>query len=155
MSDNITIRHYTSHCQEALEEFLKITSAGPKFPFDPEKKHTDFRNIPKVYQVSNGQFWLLYSYERIIGMIALKSLSDTVGEVKRLNVHPNYRGSGYGDMLFKHLIEYAKENGFSKLRLDSRREFNPAYGLYLKYGFNEIPRYNDNPNADIFMELKL
>lgn len=146
---------YEPKYQQDLEAFLKVTSAGPAFLFDPVNKHKDFRNIPEVYQSNNGQFWLMLHSNNIIGMIALKNLSTTTGEVKRLNIHPDFRGSGFGELLFKHLISYAQENDFKFLRLDSKRELKAALHLYNKFGFSEIDRYNDNPDADIFMELAL
>ena len=97
----------------------------------------------------------MFLFKEIAGIIALKSLSEAVGEVKRLNVHPKFRGRGFGELLLKHLLEYASKNKFKKIRLDSIMKHKPALHLYKKYGFYEIFRYNDNPNADIFMEVKL
>jgi ribosomal protein S18 acetylase RimI-like enzyme len=146
---------YQVDFQEELEKFLKQTNASPKFPFDPAGRHQDFRKIPETYQTNNGQFWVLLLSSVPVGIIALKALSESLGEVKRLNVHPDHRGKGYGELLLKHLLDYAVKMDFKKIRLDSIRELNPAYNLYKKIGFYEISRYNDNPNADIFMEIDI
>jgi len=39
--------------------------------------------------------------------------------------------------------------------LDSSRILHAARALYLKKGFVDIHRYNDNYRADVFMERKL
>lgn len=44
---------------------------------------------------------------------------------------------------------------FAHLRLDTIRNSGPALHLFEKHGFVEIPRYNENPDADLFMELDL
>ena len=37
----------------------------------------------------------------------------------------------------------------------SSKALHPASALYLKNGFVDIPRYNDNYRADVFMERRL
>lgn len=148
------IRYRTEH-QGPLEHFLREARNNPQYPFDPEGAHRDMRKIPETYQVRAGQFWLLMHEDSIIGTIALKALDDDFGEVKRLLIHQDYRGRGYGEQMFRHLLQHAKSKGFKALRLDSIRSYKPAIGLYKKLGFVEIERYNENPVADIFMELRL
>jgi ribosomal protein S18 acetylase RimI-like enzyme len=41
------------------------------------------------------------------------------------------------------------------LRLDSERRLAAAIRLYRSYGFEEIPDYNRNPLAELWMELSL
>ena len=45
--------------------------------------------------------------------------------------------------------------GCRALRLDSESKLEAAVHLYRAYGFAEIPRYNDNRRADIWMERPL
>lgn len=64
-----------------------------------------------------------------------------------------YQGKGYGHLLLKIAISYSRKNGFDKIRLDSRTELPTAVHLYQKHGFVEIPAYNNNPKAELYMEL--
>ena len=41
------------------------------------------------------------------------------------------------------------------LRLDSERRLEATVRRYRSYGFKEIPDYNRNPRAEIWMELRL
>jgi len=41
------------------------------------------------------------------------------------------------------------------LRLDSERRLEAALSLYRSYGFKEVPDYNGNPRAEIWMEATL
>lgn len=52
-------------------------------------------------------------------------------------------------------LEFAKNIGYSKIVLDSSKYLEGARALYLKNGFVDIARYNDNHRADIFMEKSL
>jgi ribosomal protein S18 acetylase RimI-like enzyme len=138
--------------QAELEDlFRKVWDA----PFRPEDLHSDLRNIPNVYQSDRGNFWIMRISGTIIGTVAIKNLGENIAEVKRLAVHPDFRGQRLGSALFQHSLDYARKKGFKAVRLDSIRNPGPAMYLYEKHGFVEIPRYNDNPNANIFMELTM
>ena len=125
-----------------------------RFLFDPEMAHSDLRRIPAAYQSNGGGFWLMRD-SQIIGTVAIRRLSADVAEVKRLNVSESDRGRGLGRQLLRHAVRHATDTGFSCVRLDTIRNDGPAVHLFMKYGFVEITRYNDNADADIFMELDL
>ena len=66
-----------------------------------------------------------------------------------------YRGLGIGQMMLDKAIDFAKEAGYSRILLDSSKNLRAARRLYLKNGFVDTQRYNDNYRADIFMEKRL
>lgn len=49
-------------------------------------------------------------------------------------------------------LDFAKKNGYSKILLYSSKDLVVSRHLYLKNGFVDIPRYNNDPRADVFME---
>ena len=51
-------------------------------------------------------------------------------------------------------INFAKRVGYSRMVLDNSKTLYVARDLYLKKGFVDIPRYNHNYRADVFMERK-
>ena len=55
----------------------------------------------------------------------------------------------------RHAIDYAKEQQYHKICLDTRNRFFAAQHLYRSNGFRETERYNDNDKADYFFELVL
>ena len=146
---------YAAEDQPVAEALFQAAWSDGPFPFDPEGAHGDLRRIPEVYQAGDGGFWLLRVGERVVGTVAIRRLPGNVAEVKRLVVHRDYRGRGYGELLFNHALDHARGAGFSRVRLDTIRDTGPAIRLYQKHGFREIDRYNDNPDADLFMELDL
>jgi ribosomal protein S18 acetylase RimI-like enzyme len=70
-------------------------------------------------------------------------------------VSSDFRQLGLGQKLLDIAIEFAKNIGYSRMVLDSSKMLYAARALYLKNGFVDIPRYNDNYRADVFMEKKL
>jgi N-acetylglutamate synthase-like GNAT family acetyltransferase len=91
----------------------------------------------------------------IVGTVALRALSSSVAEVKRFNVRADIQGRGHGGRLLSYAIDHARVGGFESVRLDTIRNPGPALHLFEKHGFVEIERYNTNPDADLFMELRL
>ena len=141
--------------QQAVETFFAKAWIDTRFPFDPEGAHSDLCRIPYEYQSEGGGFWLLRVSERLVGTSAIRGLPGNIAELKRLVVLLEYRGQGLGDRLFRHALRHAVTAGFSVARLDTITDRGPADHLFEKHGFLEIPRYNDNSDADLFMELDL
>jgi putative acetyltransferase len=141
--------------QPGIETFFRAVWHGSRFPFDPETAHSDLRRIQIEYQMHGGGFWLMRISEHIVGTVAVRRLSQDVAEIKRLNVDQQHRGVGFGDRLLRHALAHSAQTGYRAVRLDTIRNQGPAVHLFEKYGFVEIPRYNDNPDANLFMELDL
>lgn len=65
------------------------------------------------------------------------------------------RGHGVGYQILLGLEQVAQNAGFSRIRLDSNRTLTEAHALYLRCGYGDIKRYNDNPYADLWFEKTL
>jgi ribosomal protein S18 acetylase RimI-like enzyme len=91
----------------------------------------------------------------IVGTAGVRSLGPGVGEIKRMWIRPASQGLGLGRRLLSRCLEEARALGFRVLRLDTERRMAAALSLYRGSGFTEIPDYNGNPRAEIWMELEL
>ena len=105
--------------------------------------------------MQGGCFWCLYDNERLIGTVALRTINsiNKTAELKRLYVIKEEQGKGYGSLLFNTAVEYAKDNGYCKICADTRNDRKASQHLMRKYGFQKIPKYNDNKFAELFFEL--
>lgn len=131
--------------QENFAEYLKIQN------YDEEIK-----NLRKKYGHPYGRLYIVFCDEKPAGCIALRKLDDEKCEMKRLFVKPEYRGKHFGNMLIEKIISDAKEIGYKYMYLDSLPFLESAVHSYKKFGFYDIPRYNESPSDDtIFMRLDL
>lgn len=72
-------------------------------------------------------------------------------EVKRLYVLPQARGQRVAERLLEALHAYAEAAGYDWLYLDTKDDLVAAIKFYKRQGYEVCERYNDNPQATIFM----
>lgn len=92
---------------------------------------------------------------RPVGCGAVRALDAQTGEIKRMWVAPEARGTGLARRLLDALEEKARGFGMRRVRLDTNKTLKEAQALYRKAGYREIGRYNDNSYADFFFEKEL
>jgi ribosomal protein S18 acetylase RimI-like enzyme len=91
----------------------------------------------------------------IVGTAGVRRLEPGVGEIKRMWVRPGSQGLGLGRRLIDRCLEEARALQFLAVRLDTEQQMEAALHLYRSRGFVEIPDYNGNPRAQIWMERTL
>lgn len=79
-----------------------------------------------------------------VGIGCLRAIGDGIGEIKRMYVHPDARGTGLGRRLLDGLLEAADDLGYQRIRLDSVRFMEAAHCLYRSAGFTEIDPYKQS-----------
>jgi putative acetyltransferase len=88
-----------------------------------------------------------------VGCVALGSLEDGIGEVKRMYVDPGARGHRIGRLLLERVEELAAARGHRLMRLETGTEQPEALQLYRSAGWREIPCYGyfrDHPGTVCF-----
>lgn len=89
--------------------------------------------------------WSAWDGDRLMGIGALKELSNSAGEIKSMRTDSDYLRKGVGLSILNHIIEEAKQRGYKRLSLEtgSGDEFEPALRLYRKRGFGNGPAFGD------------
>lgn len=147
---------FTKDMQQQVTQFFEKCFAALEWGYSPSGRHIDTADVEKYY-MQNGCFWCLYDNQILVGTVALRTIDfeNKVFELKRMFILPDYQGKGYGRQLLKHAIDYAKEQNYNSICLDTRSELNTAQLMYKKYGFRKIDKYNNNDHADVYFELTL
>ncbi len=77
-------------------------------------------------------------------------------EIKRMWVHPEWRGAGLGSRMLRHLEALAAEQGATRLVLDTNGVLTEAIAMYERAGYRPIERYpGSDPHATHFFEHRL
>lgn len=95
-----------------------------------------------------GVFLLARHDDRGVGCGGLQRLSGETAEVKRMWIHPDWRGLGLAKRLLGELEDHARRLGHRRVVLDTNAELHEAMSLYESSGYRPIERYNDNPYAE-------
>ena len=166
MSQGIRIRVFQRGDSEEVKEFISDIIVNEfKFKLEFDTLDSDILAIEEIYNKSDrGCFWVAESIDynniqlqKIVGTTAVRNLKqfESTCELKRMYVLKEFRQLGLGQKLLDIAIDFAKSVGYSRMVLDSSKMLHVARALYLKKGFVDIPKYNDNYRADVFMEKKL
>ncbi|MGB8538152.1 MAG: helix-turn-helix domain-containing GNAT family N-acetyltransferase [Acidobacteriaceae bacterium] len=101
--------------------------------------------------------WLAYLGKEVVGCVVLRRLEfmPNSSECKRLYVKPWARGRGIADKLLDAQETHARKEGIEWIYLDSYDDLKTAITLYERRGYERCGRYNDNPQATVFMRKKI
>jgi ribosomal-protein-alanine N-acetyltransferase len=87
---------------------------------------------------------------RVVGYVVADTVPNagrTLGHVKDIAVHPDYRGRGIGAQLLGSALTVMREKRASRVKLEVRESNDSAIRLYRRFGFQfrrTLPRYYDD-----------
>jgi GNAT superfamily N-acetyltransferase len=113
--------------------------------------------IQKIIDDSGSGVWLAYLDDKAVGCVVLRKLRSIPisGECKRLYVQPAARGNRIAEKLLEAQEDFAREQGLRWIYLDTYDDLKPAIALYRKRGYVSCERYNDNPQATLFLRKQI
>jgi len=101
--------------------------------------------------------WLAYLEDEVVGCVVLRRLAriPRASECKRLYVKPAARGNHIADKLLDAQEEFARSQDVEWIYLDSYDDLKVAITVYERRGYQRCERYNDNPQATLFMRKRI
>jgi len=113
--------------------------------------------IQKIIDDPCSGVWLAYLEEEAVGCVVLRKLDSIpfAGECKRLYVQPASRGHRIAEKLLDAQEAFARGQGLSWIYLDSYDDLKTAIALYRRRGYASCERYNDNPQATVFLRKNI
>lgn len=122
--------------------------------FETTGELNDMDNVQSHYFNARGTFLVVLNGEQVIGSGALRSLDAETAELKRMWLLESYHGQGIGYRLIKQLMDFARKNGYRRIRLQTSPVQVRALDFYRKTGFREITCYNEK-TSEISMEMEI
>ena len=117
----------------------------------------DREQFEKQYFAEGSGIWLAFADEAATGCVALRRLATRAncGEIKRMYVRPSERRKGIAASLLRALERFAAEQNYAWLYLDTTDSMVAAARFYERNGYTQCERYNDNPQATLFMRKRI
>ncbi|HUB90824.1 MAG TPA: helix-turn-helix domain-containing GNAT family N-acetyltransferase [Dyella sp.] len=114
-------------------------------------------SIQQLIDTPASGLWLAYLGDDVVGCVALRKLAamPRASECKRLYVKPAARGRHVADRLLDAQETFARSQDIEWIYLDSYDDLKAAIALYERRGYARCERYNDNPQATLFMRKYL
>ncbi len=153
----ICIRRSTANDLPSLLALLQL------YYSEGDVHHTEDEQslIATLNQYPYGFFLAEFSSDpdtaQIAGCVLFRSLDSIpqAAECKRLFVLPQFRGRNIAARLMDTLEDTARAAGLRWLYLDSKDNFQSAITMYRRRGYIDCPRYNQNPQATLFLRKDL
>lgn len=109
--------------------------------FDPDEFEQELSELPGVFGPPTGVLLIAIADQEFVGCVGLRALDTASCEMKRMYVDPRFHGQGVGEALANHLIQHARNLGYSRMCLDTGPKQFEARGLYQKLNFQPIKPY--------------
>ena len=105
-----------------------------------------------VEDIKRDELFLFVKDENIIGTLVLSTLKDAVYEpvnwltpsdsrslyIHRLAVHPDHQGQGIAQQLMNYAEDFARENGYTSIRLDTFSKNDRNNTFYTQRGYVKL-----------------
>jgi DNA-binding MarR family transcriptional regulator/GNAT superfamily N-acetyltransferase len=143
----------TSPCARAcLDRYYRELAARFDNGFDPVKEGA---KPGRDMAPPEGFFLIARLRGQPVGCGGVRRVDQTTGEIKRVWIADEMRGVKLATRLIAELEAQARALGLKTMRLDTNRALTEARALYLKLGYHEAPRFNENPYAHHWFEKRL
>ena len=143
----------TNHLDEVKQlviEYTKFLGRDLSFQhFDEE-----LNDLSAKYAPPEGRLLCAAVDEKIIGCVAYHKHNSERCEMKRLFVRAGFREHHAGSKLIEAIINFAREDGFKEIVLDTITPLQSAIRLYKRFGFVETEPYYNNPMRDVIYMKK-
>lgn len=104
-----------------------------------------------------GQIFVATEGPEVLGSCAVVPQPDGSLELAKLAVSPSARGQGLGRRLVQACLDFARQQGITRVVLLSNSQLKSAVKLYESMGFQHRPVPPDSHyvTADVYMEMEM
>jgi len=134
---NFIVRKYNSSDKEAVKEIYRLASICSEIGYRSGPWEEDFENIERTY-FDGGEFLVGLIDQNIVAMGGYRKITDKMGHIRRMRVHPDYRRRGFARQILQQLEKEAKRNGLDELRLRTSKQQVMAQNFYEKNGYKKM-----------------
>ena len=162
ISHDLIIRNIDLNDNEAIAIVIRaaLTEFGANKPgtvfYDTTTDH-----LFELFQVPGAIYFIAELKGTLVGGAGIyptEGLPEKTCELVKLYLHQDARGIGLGKQLLLKSMQWAKENGYAQVYLESMPELSKAVSIYENVGFTRIHQPLGNSGhsgCDIWMTKQL
>jgi putative acetyltransferase len=152
ISPDLIIRNIALNDNEAIAKVIRaaLTEFGANKPgtvfYDTTTDH-----LFELFQIPGAIYYIAELNGKLVGGAGIyptKGLPDKTCELVKLYLHKDARGIGLGKQLLLKSMQWAKENGYEQVYLESMPELSKAVSIYENVGFKKIHHALGNSGHD-------
>ena len=134
--EKILIKKYSEKYKDQVKNVIGKTLADISV-IDVSSLPIEDNDLDKIKEIYSGKggFWIALHSNKIVGTVAIKNLGNKIAKLKRMFVLIDYHGTGIGQKLLDYAINFAKNQGFTKIILNTHRLMGRAHRFYEKNNF--------------------
>ncbi len=150
MDPNILLRKAVSGDIESIKAILfsSLKEYGIELPDDYLIADIESIGLKAHHEIA----FVLAKDEIVIGFFILRPIAQDCIELKRMYLTRTERGQRLGEYLLDHAINFARENNYRCVRLETTSRFAEAVSLYKKHGFRVLKGVDKAPGHDLAFE---
>lgn len=144
-----------SYTQDVIDLVLHFQNDGSR-PLVTVADQPDLLHIRDSYLRAGGNFWLAVDDGKLAGSIGMLPYGAEIAILKKFFVYEPYQGHPIhlGQQLYAAFLQFAREQGFHTILLDTPKNTVRAHRFYEVAGFQkvtkqELPVSYHHPYADV------
>ncbi|MEG2892528.1 MAG: GNAT family N-acetyltransferase [Clostridium sp.] len=141
--------------ESLVQDVVRVVLESYGLGFNPQVEDLDLTDFNKYYLDNGGHFEVLEVEGKIVGSFGLYKLDDSTCELRKMYLHTDYQGKGYGREMMERALELAPSLGFKTITLQTNSVLYKAVDMYRKFGFEDFEDPELCDRCDIAMKLNI
>ncbi|MFQ5836757.1 MAG: GNAT family N-acetyltransferase [Candidatus Bathyarchaeia archaeon] len=152
--DEFTVEGLFEKDATKVEDLLKeVWSNATEYPEKWRKARAIGRSQIIIEMNTGFHYFGIRLNGKIVGFYKARITKDAyLGEHQ--SVHPAYRGRGLAKAMYTHFIQFAKETGYKKIRVNILPNQIASVKLMKKFGFKKVMEYEQIPRMLVHLYEK-
>ncbi len=150
-----TLRKAIAGEEARILDLVRTALADYGLIVNPEETDKDITDLNRYYFENNGWFAVIDEGIRIIGSYGIFRISNTVCELRKMYLLPEFQGRGLGTYMMEDALKQARELGYTEMVLETNTLLDKAIHLYRKFGFEEYKPGHFSDRCDYAMRKEI